>query len=197
MTDYMKPRYPVAIALTLALAGGLVAFTAQHEGTGKQEVRVQESEIRNQESAAAFVAHVKATQVVVTHAYPDPGYGWKVPTICYGHTQGVKRGDVATLEQCEAWLAEDYERIVKPALLRYVTVEVTVSQATALADFVFNVGGGAFGKSTLVKKLNAGDCVGTADQFPRWNKSNGKVLKGLVTRRADERALFVADCGEV
>jgi lysozyme len=188
----MKTRYPVAVAFSLALTGGLVALTAQHEGTGRQEVvSADEASVRG-----LFVEQVKRNQIVITHAYPDPGYGWAVPTICYGHTRNVKRGDVATLAQCEAWLVEDFDRIVKPALVRYVTVQITVNQAVALADFIFNVGGGAFAKSTLLRKLNAEDCVGAADQFPRWNQSNGKVLPGLVTRRADERALFVADCEE-
>ncbi|EPF81527.1 lysozyme, partial [Acinetobacter gyllenbergii] len=49
----------------------------------------------------------------------------------------------------------------------------------------------AFKDSTLLKKLNAGDFMGAADQFPQWNKGGGKVMKGLVRRRAAERELFL------
>ncbi|MDP2640772.1 MAG: glycoside hydrolase family protein, partial [Betaproteobacteria bacterium] len=47
-------------------------------------------------------------------------------------------------------------------------------------------------KSTLLKKLNAGDYSGAAAEFPKWNKAGGKVLKGLVARRAAEAELFQA-----
>ncbi|MDR0672503.1 MAG: lysozyme [Zoogloeaceae bacterium] len=141
-------------------------------------------------STVQTLALIRAQTRAVTLAYPDPGYGWKVPTICHGHTRGVKKGDTATLEQCEAWLIEDYEAIVLPALVRCVTAPVTENEAAALADFVFNVGGPGFCASTLVKKLNALDYAGAAAQFDRWVYSNGKKLPGLVKRRAAERALF-------
>jgi lysozyme len=128
-------------------------------------------------------------------AYPDPGYGWAVPTICYGHTRAVVRGQTATREECALYLTEDY-REVGAALERLVRVGVTPDQALALADFTFNVGTTAFANSTLLKKLNAGDCLGAANEFPRWVYSKGKRLPGLVKRRADEQALFKKDCKE-
>ena len=182
----MKNRYPIAVAFAAALAG-LVTFTAKHEGTGPGVVR--ETGDRAPETEAALAA-IRAQQAAITYAYPDPGYGWKVPTLCHGHTRGVKKGDTATLAQCEQWLIEDYEAIVLPALVRCVTAPVTENEAAALADFVFNVGGTRFCASTLVKKLNAQDYAGAAAEFPRWVYSNGKKLPGLVKRRADERALF-------
>jgi lysozyme len=188
----MRARYAVATALAAAIAGGaLFSLTERFEGTGPVEViPVVDARARTKE---VFLDFVTAHEVAVTHAYPDPGYGWGLPTICYGHTKGVKKGDVATLEQCRAWLAEDYERLVLPALSRCVKVPLAINEAAALGSFTFNVGGAAACGSSLVKKLNAGDYAGAAAQFPRWNRSNGVVLRGLVTRRAAEKELFLTE----
>ena len=60
----------------------------------------------------------------------------------------------------------------------------------ALCSLCFNIGCAAFGKSTLVKLLNAADYDGAAEQFRVWNKQNHKELAGLTRRRAAEEALF-------
>jgi lysozyme len=195
----MKTRYPVAVAFALALGGGLLSLTQQHEGTGPTEtLTIAEAEKRGTvgvvgatpEAQAGFVELVKSQQIAVMRAYPDPGYGWAVPTICYGHTRGVTQGMTATKEQCEQWLIEDYQELVLPVLVKYVRVELSKGEAVALADFVFNVGGPKFAKSTLLRKLNAGDYAGAALEFPRWIYSKGKKLNGLVKRRAAEKAIF-------
>jgi peptidoglycan hydrolase-like protein with peptidoglycan-binding domain len=71
-----------------------------------------------------------------------------------------------------------------------VSVPLTQNQFDALVSFTFNVGAGAFGGSTLLKRLNAGDYAGGADEFGKWTKSGGKVFAGLVRRRTEEAALF-------
>lgn len=75
-----------------------------------------------------------------------------------------------------------------------VRVELTQNQFDALCCLTFNIGHAAFAGSTLRRKLNAGDYAGAAAQFDVWNKEtvNGKktISNGLVTRRAEERALF-------
>ena len=73
-----------------------------------------------------------------------------------------------------------------------VKVAVNQNQFDALVDFAYNLGVNALAGSTLLKKLNAGDFAGAADEFPKWNKAGGKVLKGLVRRRAAERSLFLS-----
>lgn len=73
---------------------------------------------------------------------------------------------------------------------RDVHTTLTAFEAGALADFIYNVGCGNFRASTLLRKLNAGDYAGAAAEFPKWNLGGGKVLAGLVRRRAAERALF-------
>jgi lysozyme len=71
-----------------------------------------------------------------------------------------------------------------------VDVSLTDNQFGALVSFTFNLGRGSLARSTLLTKLNAGDYSGAASEFPKWNKAGGKVLKGLVERRAAEAELF-------
>jgi lysozyme len=73
-----------------------------------------------------------------------------------------------------------------------VSVELTQSQFDALVSLCYNIGTGAFKKSTLVRKLNNGDFDGAANEFPRWNKASGRINNSLVSRRATEQDLFVA-----
>lgn len=73
-----------------------------------------------------------------------------------------------------------------------VKVPISPMQLAMLTSLAYNIGITAFRNSTLLKLLNAGDYIGAADQFPRWNKAQGKVMPGLVTRRAAERTNFLA-----
>ena len=70
-------------------------------------------------------------------------------------------------------------------------VPINQNQFDALVSFSFNCGSGALKKSTLLRKLNARDFSGAANEFLKWNKSNGIILEGLVKRRKDERELFL------
>lgn len=80
--------------------------------------------------------------------------------------------------------------IFEKAVTRNVTVQLNQDQFDALVSFTFNLGEGNLKQSTLLKKVNAGDFAGAAKEFPRWNKADGKVLAGLVRRRASEALLF-------
>ncbi|MGJ7506776.1 lysozyme [Variovorax sp. GT1P44] len=117
------------------------------------------------------------------HAYADPAHGWKVPTICYGHTKGVKRGDVATQAQCDAWLREDMEAAMAD-VGRVVAVELSPNELAAYGDFVFNAGLTNFRTSTMLRKLNAGDRRGACAELSRWVYAADIRLPGLVNRRA-------------
>lgn len=124
-------------------------------------------------------------------AYPDPGTGGKPWTIGWGHTKGVKQGDRITQEQAEQFLSDDlalFELTVNSAIKR----PMTQNQFDAMVSLAFNIGGSAFAGSTLVKKFNAGDAKGAADEFSKWKNSGGKVMPGLVKRRAAEREMFLA-----
>lgn len=125
-------------------------------------------------------------------AYPDPGTGGEPWTIGWGHTGGVKKGDTCTQEQADTWLLEDLQTAID-AVESGVTSQLTDKEKSALVDLVYNIGEGNFNRSTLLKLLNAGDYEGAVRQFAVWNKAAGKVLAGLVRRRAAEAALFKQD----
>lgn len=113
-----------------------------------------------------------------------------VPTIGYGHTKTAKMGMVITEKQAEDLLRQDLSW-VREVISKEVKVPLTQKQYDALASFIFNVGGSAFRKSTMLRKLNASDYVGAANEFPRWDKQKGTTLLGLTRRRAYEKAKFL------
>jgi hypothetical protein len=76
---------------------------------------------------------------------------------------------------------------------RAVKTPLSLSQHDALVSLVFNIGGTAFMKSTLLRLLNMGDYIGAASQFDRWIHASGNVMPGLVKRRKQEKALFLKD----
>ncbi len=119
-------------------------------------------------------------------AYPDTGGVW---TIGYGHTRGVHEGMTCTREQAQAWLKEDIQA-ASDAVNRLVQISLKQSEFDALVDFVFNLGAGAFARSTMLKDLNAGNLAAAAMQFPLWDHDAGRVLAGLLHRRLAEEAEF-------
>lgn len=114
-------------------------------------------------------------------------------TICAGHTDGVQPGQIATDAECQAFLKEDV-KVAEGDVKRCTTVPIGQAQFDSLVAFTMNVGGSAYCKSTLVRKLNAGDCIGAANEFPKWVKSSGIVYPGLVKRRMAEKDLFLKGC---
>lgn len=136
---------------------------------------------------AAFIQKWEGTE---REAYLD---AVGVPTICTGSTRAVRIGQVAAPGECEARLIQDSTYAGK-AVARCVHAPVTQRQYDALVSLAFNIGGGATCTSTLVRKLNQGDCRGAANEFLRWNRAGGRVLPGLSNRRAAERAEFIKDC---
>jgi len=100
-----------------------------------------------------------------------------------------------TTPQAEKLLRNDLAW-VREVLAKDVKVPLSQPQYDALASFVFNLGGANFRSSTLLKKLNAKDYVGAADELLKWDKQrqNGKMVKlrGLTKRRKEERELFLS-----
>ncbi|MEJ0003475.1 MAG: lysozyme [Pararobbsia sp.] len=108
----------------------------------------------------------------------------------WGHTgPDVHYGMDITRELADAWLRADIV-VAEAAVKRWVKVPLTQGEYDALVDFVFNVGAGNFRRSTLLRKLNAGDKDGAMAEFARWNRAGGVVLGGLVKRREAECMLF-------
>lgn len=127
-------------------------------------------------------------------AYLDSVGVW---TIGYGDTgPDVVKGLTITKEEAEKRLRRrlvEFEGYVNT----YVKVPLKQHQFDALVSLVYNIGPANFKTSTLLKKLNAGDYIGAADQFLVWNKGrvDGKlvVIKGLANRRAKERKQFLGE----
>ncbi len=119
-------------------------------------------------------------------AYKCPAGVW---TIGYGHTSGVKEGMVISEGEAFARLMMDMQE-AGGSIEKLVKVTLNDNQFAALVSFVFNVGAGAFRKSTMLTLLNGNAYRGAAEQFGRWTKAGNQVLPGLVKRRAAERALF-------
>ena len=134
-----------------------------------------------------FIQNLEGTKNV---AYLD---SVGVPTICTGSTRAVRIGQVASDVECAVRLKQDTSRAGE-ALKRGVTVPVTQEQYDALLSLVFNIGEGAFMRSTLLVRLNSGRCTEAADQFLRWDYAGGQRLRGLSKRRAAERAMFIQGC---
>lgn len=127
-------------------------------------------------------------------AYRDPV---GIVTICYGTTGGVKMGDRRTMDECRAFLSADMNEAVT-IVERCAKSTLSVYQTAAFADAVYNLGPTIVcdtQRSTLARKLQAGDAIGACEQLPRWNKARVLgvmvTLPGLTKRREAERALCV------
>lgn len=117
-------------------------------------------------------------------------------TIGWGHTgPDVYEGLMITQARADDLLSTRLETEFVPGVLAVITRSMDQCQMDAMTDLAYNVGVAAFQSSTLVRKFNAGDIEGTADEFLRWNKSGGQVLLGLRRRRAADRALFLGASG--
>lgn len=116
-------------------------------------------------------------------AYRDPV---GIATICYGHTATARMGQTLSQSECTDLLQADLGTAFA-AVDRRAQVDLPPPTRAALASFVYNVGEGAFARSTLLRKLNAGDLRGACHELSRWVYAGGRKLNGLVKRRATER----------
>nr|WP_297164289.1 lysozyme [uncultured Dysgonomonas sp.] len=119
-------------------------------------------------------------------AYKCPAGVW---TIGYGHTKGVKQGDVITPAQATAYLQADLADAEKT--VNSQNLKINQNQYDALVSFTFNVGTGNFLKSTLLKKVKINpDDTSIRSEFAKWKYGSEKVLPGLVRRREAEANLY-------
>lgn len=139
--------------------------------------------------SSACVDLIKRFESFSARPYLCPAGVW---TIGYGHTEGVTKESprITEPEACDL-LADDLASHYAPGVERLLKVPVSQRQFDALVSFAYNVGVGALAESTLLKKLNAGFGDAAGREFLRWTKSKGRVLGGLVKRRAAEQALFM------
>ena len=115
------------------------------------------------------------------------GYG----TTYYEDNTKVTMQDPPISEDRALQLLEVHINAFCSKVEKLIQVPVTDNQFAALVSFAYNLGAGALGGSTLIKKLNAKDYSGAAEEFEKWNKAGGSVLAGLTRRRQAEKALFL------
>lgn len=138
---------------------------------------------------AEGIALIQSFESCRLEAYPDPATGGDPWTNGWGHTgPEVKPGTVITQEQADETFLRDLSRF-EQAVQDCCAVNLTSNQFSALVSFEYNTG--ALAHSTLMRLVNAGNFAAAADQFSHWVWANGKVMPGLVRRRAAERALFL------
>lgn len=124
-------------------------------------------------------------------AYWDP-YG-KCWTIGWGYTGGeVHDGLIWTQEFADMMLEHMVNDRFAPVVQNMLARPATQGQFDALVDFAYNEGAQELRTSTLLKKFNAGDIQGAADEFLRWDLAGGQVLPGLENRRKAERERFLS-----
>ena len=136
---------------------------------------------------------IKEFEGFSANAYLCPA---KIPTIGYGNTfwqdgRKVRLGEqiskTKALELLEFVANKDFANKIFPL----IKVEVNQNQFDAMTSLAYNIGVGAFSNSTLLKRVNAKDFLGAANEFLKWDKSNGKPLLGLTRRRQREKELFL------
>lgn len=120
------------------------------------------------------------------------GGKYDIPTIGWGSTEGVKMGDVWTVEQAEAALRKEVSKF-EDAVNAGVKFTPTQNQFDAMVSLAYNIGAAGFTGSTVLRKANQGDYQGAANAFNMWVRAQGQTLPGLVSRRAQEAALFLLD----
>ena len=135
---------------------------------------------------AIAVTLIAGFEGLYTYAYKDIV---GVTTVCYGVTNAdrpVKMGDHYTKEECQQMLLEDLPKY-DSCVLKAIHVPMPDHRHAAIDSFTFNVGCAALAKSSVARKLNAGDVKGGCDALLLYNKAGGRVVKGLVNRREAER----------
>lgn len=116
-----------------------------------------------------------------------------IPTVCFGETRGVRMGDSYTVDECKAMLGDglvEFEAGMRKCLA--APDRIPDKSYVAFLSLAYNIGGGAFCRSTVARKANAGDLRGACDAILAWNKAGGRVIDGLDRRRKEERALCLS-----
>jgi len=146
----------------------------------------------------SFTARFEGTRYM---PYQDPAVPGLL-TVCRGITNRAAPGWVVagrhyTEAECADKEAQIIQATIAPVINKCRAVPISQRQWEMLVDFAWNVGPQTVCHSTLMKKLNAGDCQGAADQFEHWVSAGGRRWQGLAKRREAEASEFRAWCGKV
>lgn len=121
-------------------------------------------------------------------AYKCPAGVW---TVGWGSTgRYIREGTIWTQEKADERLEKDAQAVIDLALKASPILQGKEAKLAAIADFIYNCGIGNYQSSTLKKRVDVGDWISAVDEIKKWNKGNGKVLPGLVSRREDEARLL-------
>jgi lysozyme len=134
-------------------------------------------------AGAIFIGGWEGLQLV---AYRDP---IGIPTVCYGETRGVKMGDRYTKEQCSDMLLREVLQFASEVERCVPWEELPDTRKIAAVSLAYNIGSGAFCKSTVARELRFGNVREACDAFMRWTRAGGVEWRGLVRRREAEREL--------
>ncbi|GAB5500997.1 MAG: hypothetical protein PsegKO_33080 [Pseudohongiellaceae bacterium] len=136
------------------------------------------------ERGQRFIARAEGLRL---RAYQDSAGVW---TIGYGHTgPAARKGNVISEQEASRLLQADLGTAERAVSCR-VKRPLNDDQFAALVSLVFNIGEGAFGRSTCLRRLNAGDETGALEALRWWRKAGGRLLAGLVRRREAEVRLW-------
>lgn len=114
-------------------------------------------------------------------------------TIGYGETVGVKLGDVWTQEQADSALEAHAKEFLASAIKSCPKLATEAPERlAACVSLAYNIGSGAFAKSSVAREINEGDWQSAGSAFLLWNKAGGVVMEGLVKRRKIERDVFLS-----
>jgi GH24 family phage-related lysozyme (muramidase) len=180
-----NPRMWWGIALAL-LIYGIVGRLLRQSSVDSTRV--------NSVTAVAFLAVafplVAKWEGKANTAYLDEIASPPIWTVCYGETNGVGPGDSYTDAECQAMLERQLLRY-RAGLHEYFTVEtirdrLTPERDAAYVSLAYNVGIRGAGRSTATRRLNAGRIAAGCTAIGWWNRAGGRVIRGLVNRRADE-----------
>lgn len=133
--------------------------------------------------AAEFVVKFEGMKL---KSYKCPAGVW---TIGAGTTKGVTPNMEITKEQAKEFVMRDL-KVFYNSLNKLINYPLNENQTVALLDFVYNLGSGSLQRSTLRMKINRGELNSAANEFLKWNKAGGRILRGLTIRRKAEMELF-------
>lgn len=143
---------------------------------------------RSAAAAALCTGLVGGFEGLRTTAYPDPATGREPWTVCFGETEGVKRGDTYTVAQCKEMLARSLEGYALK-LEDCITRPMPDTTYAAFLSLSYNIGSAGFCKSSVAREWNAGNGRAACDNLLRFNRAAGFVMPCLTRRRTEERAL--------
>lgn len=143
--------------------------------------------------SAATLVGIAVHEGYVGEAYPDPAHGWKVPTIGFGETAGVKQGDKTTPTRALVRLLQSANTHADGVKRCLGDVELHQHEFDAYVSLAYNIGVGGFCRSSIPAKVKARQYQAACETIKLYNRAGGQVLPGLVKRREAEYRQCIGD----